>query len=151
MWGSVANIITSTYDNFTQFAGLKDGASHFAKLLTAWFGAILWIQMMKTLTSSSMDISHTFDASCHYRISWSHCYNPSGESGCQWCWGSVRALLSLISLPTVLKLRGLTGRGAWGIAQVLLTSFFVATTSETVQIYPTGLYQKILTHHPEST
>ena len=35
--GSVANIFTSTYDNFIQFAGLKDGPSHCAKLLTIMY------------------------------------------------------------------------------------------------------------------
>ena len=38
--GPVSNIFTSTYENFLQTAGLKDGASHCAKILTSMYATL---------------------------------------------------------------------------------------------------------------
>ena len=63
--GSVANIFTSTYDNFIQFAGLKDGASHCAKLLTIMYDN-LDSDAQDPDVIIKIDISNAFNALCRY-------------------------------------------------------------------------------------
>jgi hypothetical protein len=61
--GPISHIFTSTYDNFIQTAGLKDGASHCAKILTT---------MYSSLTSNpsdpdviiKIDITNAFNVLC---------------------------------------------------------------------------------------
>ncbi len=63
--GSVANIFTSTYDNFIQFAGLKDGASHCAKLLTIMYDN-LDSDAQDPDVIIKVDISNAFNVLCRY-------------------------------------------------------------------------------------
>ena len=63
--GSVANIFTSTYDNFIQFAGLKDGASHCAKLLTIIYDN-LDSDAQDPDVIIKIDISNAFNVLCRY-------------------------------------------------------------------------------------
>ena len=49
--GPISRIFTSTYENFLQTAGLQDGASHCAKILSAMYASLNSDPSCVTLTS----------------------------------------------------------------------------------------------------
>jgi hypothetical protein len=61
--GPISNIFTSTYDNFLQTAGLQDGASHCAKILSAMY-ASLNSDPSDPDVIIKLDISNAFNVLC---------------------------------------------------------------------------------------
>ena len=57
--------LISTYDNFIQFAGLKDRASHWAKLLTIMYNN-LDSDAQDPDVIIKIDISNAFNVLCRY-------------------------------------------------------------------------------------
>ena len=55
--GPISRIFTSTYENFLQTAGLQDGASHGAKILSSMYAAL-----NSDPSDPDVDISNAFNA-----------------------------------------------------------------------------------------
>jgi hypothetical protein len=56
-----AKLFTSTYDNFIQTAGIKDGASHCAKILTCFYDNLDVSDPTDPEVTIRMDISNAFN------------------------------------------------------------------------------------------
>ena len=61
--GPISKIFTSTYENFLQTAGLQDGASHCAKILSAMYSA-LNSDLSDPEVIIKLDISNAFNVLC---------------------------------------------------------------------------------------
>ena len=59
-----ANIFTSTYDNFIQTAGIRDGVSHCAKILSTFYDSLDTTDLNDPEVIIKIDISNAFNSTC---------------------------------------------------------------------------------------
>ena len=59
-----AKLFTSTYDNFIQTAGIRDGASHCAKILSVFYDNLDTSDPNDPEVIIKIDISNAFDTTC---------------------------------------------------------------------------------------
>ena len=57
-------IFTSTYDNFFQTAGIRDGASHCAKILSIFYDSLDTTHLNDPEVIINFDISNAFNSTC---------------------------------------------------------------------------------------
>ena len=59
-----AKIFTSTYDNFIQTAGIRDGASHCAKILSTFYDSLDTTDLNDPEVIIKIGISNAFNSTC---------------------------------------------------------------------------------------
>ena len=60
----VVKIFTSTYDNFIQTAGIRDGVSHCAKILSTFYDNLDTTDLNDPEVIIKIDISNAFNSTC---------------------------------------------------------------------------------------
>ena len=65
----VAKLFTSTYDNFIQTTGIRDGVSHYVKILSIFYDRLDTTDLNEPEVIIKIDMSNTFNSSPYVRHS----------------------------------------------------------------------------------
>ncbi len=57
-------LFTSTYDNFIQTAGIRDGVSHYAKILSIFYDSLDTTDLNDPEVIMKIDVSNSFNSTC---------------------------------------------------------------------------------------